>query len=312
MASPSHASPASLDRTNEITDIANTADDRSLSPFIVRRKPGNKEDDPMQPKPSTRTYETKVAAPVAITPIEYGGLQDAFDYLNSTLFDGTLPNVFITYQRRAHSGGYFSPARFANRLGDGQHHEIALNPDGFLGRTDEFIVSILLHEMVHLWQHVHGKPPSRAYHDKQWSAKMETLGLMPSSTGMVGGKRTGQSMSHYIAPDGPFTRAFAALAATGWKLNLESAHYGSGTKAPPSKVKFTCPSCGQNAWGKPDLAITCTPCGIDMQAERTSADAGAMPVPLCAIEDICHSRFTGSDPTLPNFSSPACPLSDGC
>ena len=30
------------------------------------------------------------------------------------------------------------------------------------------------------------------------------------------------------------------------------------------KAKFTCLNCGQNAWGKPDLAITCTPCRIVM------------------------------------------------
>jgi hypothetical protein len=29
-------------------------------------------------------------------------------------------------------------------------------------------------------------------------------------------------------------------------------------------VKFTCTRCGQNAWGKPDLAILCEPCGIKM------------------------------------------------
>ena len=34
--------------------------------------------------------------PTAITPIEYGGLQAAFDYLNAVLFEGKLPNVFIT------------------------------------------------------------------------------------------------------------------------------------------------------------------------------------------------------------------------
>jgi hypothetical protein len=33
---------------------------------------------------------------------------------------------------------------------------------------------------------------------------MEEVGLIPSSTGAPGGKRTGQSMSHYIDPDGKF------------------------------------------------------------------------------------------------------------
>ena len=35
---------------------------------------------------------------------------------------------------------------------------------------------------------------------------------------------TGQRMSDYIIPGGPFTQAFAKLAAIGWCLNLQSAH----------------------------------------------------------------------------------------
>jgi hypothetical protein len=34
-------------------------------------------------------------------------------------------------------------------------------------------------------------PKRRNYHNKEWAAKMIALGLMPSSTGMVGGKITG-------------------------------------------------------------------------------------------------------------------------
>jgi hypothetical protein len=73
---------------------------------------------------------------------------------------------------------------------------------------------------------------------------------------MVGGKETGQKMTDYIIPDGPFTKAFAKLAATGWRLNLQSAHRPGAKGAVNSKTKFTCSQCGQNAWGKPDLAIT--------------------------------------------------------
>ena len=107
---------------------------------------------------------------------------------------------------------------------------------------------------------------------------MKAIGLQPSSTGMVGGKETGQQMTHYIIPGGAFAQAFAKLAATGWKLNLQSAHRAGGKKAPNSKTKFTCPSCAQNAWGKPDLAISCTPCGLDMLAERNAAAVDPLPV----------------------------------
>ena len=108
---------------------------------------------------------------------------------------------------------------------------------------------------------------SDGYHNKEWAAKMESLGLQPSSTGAVGGKRTGQRVSHYIIPDGPFTKAFANLAATGWKLNLQSAHRPGATKGPNSKTKFTCSSCGQNAWGKLDLAILCMNCFAEQHPE---------------------------------------------
>jgi len=53
---------------------------------------------------------------VAITPIEYGGLQEAYDHFNKELFSGELPDVFITYQRKARSLGYFSADRFNGRL----------------------------------------------------------------------------------------------------------------------------------------------------------------------------------------------------
>src|SRR5262249_12572316 len=144
-------------------------------------------------------------------------------------------------------------------------HELSLNPDHFVGRSDAEIASTLVHEMVHCWQRQYGKPGSYGYHNKEWAAMMKLVGLQPSNTGGVGGKETGQQMSHYVIPNGVFTKAFAMLAATGWKLNLESAHRDGpegGRKS--SKTKFSCSSCGQNAWGKPDLAVTCTPCRIEM------------------------------------------------
>jgi len=214
-----------------------------------------------------RSYERTIDQPIAITPVEYSGLQMAYDHFNEVLFGGTLVDVFITYQRHAHSRGHFSPDRFSGRTASLGRHELALNPDHFVGRSDAEIASTLVHEMVHIWQQQHGKPGSRGYHNKEWAAKMKEVGLWPSNTGGVGGKETGQQMSHYVMTDGRFSIAFGVLAATGWKLDLESAPRpgpeGGGRK---SKTKFTCPNCGQNAWGKPDLAVTCAPCRMEMRA----------------------------------------------
>jgi hypothetical protein len=200
-----------------------------------------------------------------ITPVEYSGLQEAYDHFNKELFSGSLPDVFIVYQRRAHSLGYFAHDRFSGRIDKYSAHELALNPDGFVGETDKQICSTLVHEQVHVWQHVHGKPASRGYHNRQWADAMKSIGLQPSSTGKPGGKEIGQGMSHYIRDGGEFSQSYDRLAATGWRLNLQSAHRPGPRGGVNSKTKFSCTVCGQNAWGKPDLEIACVRCEVVMR-----------------------------------------------
>jgi hypothetical protein len=105
----------------------------------------------------------------AITQAEYSAFQTAYDFFNAELFGGTLPAVLITLQRRARSRGYFAPGKFVGRSEETATHELALNPDHF-GRTDEAILSTLVHEMAHVWQETYGKPPRKNYHDRQWGA----------------------------------------------------------------------------------------------------------------------------------------------
>jgi predicted SprT family Zn-dependent metalloprotease len=213
---------------------------------------------------SSRSHKHAARAP-AITPIEYSGLQRAFEHFNSELFDGTLVNVMITYQRRSHSMGYFAPDRFAGRIEHGKQHELALNPDGFYGETDQAVCQTLVHEMVHLKQHLHGKPSAGGYHNREWAAMMKAVGLYPSNTGKPGGKETGAHMSDYVLADGAFAKAFTKLAAAGWRLNLQSApRAGAKGGGNNSKTKFSCPKCRQNAWGKPDLSVRCDVCDLKM------------------------------------------------
>jgi hypothetical protein len=240
-----------------------------------KKQPGTKSEANLQQQ-QLQSYQRKEDKPGAITPIEYSGLQEAFDHFNTALFEGSLPDVFITYQRKAHSFGYFAADRFSGRIDKSGNHELALNPDGFINQTDEQVCQTLVHEMTHVWQHVHGKPAARGYHNKEWAAKMKSIGLQPSSTGMVDGKETGQKMMDYIIPDGPFTKTYATLAATGWKLNLQSAHRPGQKRGTNSKTKFTCSNCGQNAWGKPDLAILCMDCFVEQHPEIAVDYRGAM------------------------------------
>lgn len=150
----------------------------------------------------------------------YGELEQAYDHFNRLLFDGELPAVIITLQRKKGARGYCSRLRFANRDSQGQKAtEIAMNPAYFGVRTIRETLSTLTHESCHVWQFHFGQPGRRGYHNKEWADKMEAIGLMPSDTGEPGGARTGEHMTHYIIPGGPFDRACDALLTEGFTLS---------------------------------------------------------------------------------------------
>ena len=201
-----------------------------------------------------------------ITLKEYQGFQRAYDFFNRELFAGSLPQVLVTLQRHANTRGYFSPERFKGRVEKAAVHELALNPDTFTGRTDELILSTLTHEMCHVWQQTYGEPSRRGYHNRQWAGKMREVGLQPTSTGESGGKETGQAVTHFVIPDGRYSKAYARLAETGFALHWQSIQAIGGGKI-TSKNKFTCPECGQNAWAKPGARLICGVCFSNREGE---------------------------------------------
>ena len=204
----------------------------------------------------------------------YSALQTAYEFFNAALFSGTLPDCLITLQRKEkRMHGYFWSQRF-EETGSGQKtDEIAMNPQHFKLRGMEDVLSTLAHEMVHQWQSYFGTPSRNAYHNREWGEKMESIGLMPSNTGKPGGKKTGQQMTHYIIPGGPFDRACAALLSEGFRLAwgeiVEEVEDDTGGKGvgKGTRVKFTCPKCGANAWGKATLKLICGVCLVTMQPE---------------------------------------------
>ena len=117
----------------------------------------------------------------------------------------------FTLQRERRTFGYCSRQRFVSRSSGILVDEIAMNPAYFAVRSIRQSLSTLAHEMVHQWQYHHGKPGRRGYHNLEWADKMESVGLMPSDTGLPGGKRTGEQMTHYIVDGGPFDLACAEL-----------------------------------------------------------------------------------------------------
>lgn len=219
--------------------------------------------------PSFVSYDTT-------TLDEYGAFDQAYAWFNRDLFGGSLPGCLITLQRKNGARGYFSSERFHHRVAEAATDEIALNPDNFIGRTDKEILSTLVHEMVHLWQYRYGEPSRARYHNAEWAKKMEALGLMPSSTGEPGGKKTGQAMTHYILTGGLYDVSADALLSSGLRLRWQSKQMVGGSRAAKSKVKYTCPNCGQNAWAKPGANLLCGECIPEMARRMVRANVQTM------------------------------------
>ncbi|WP_280192019.1 SprT-like domain-containing protein [Delftia sp. PS-11] len=148
----------------------------------------------------------------------YAELQQAYEHFNQRLFADTLPHCLITLQREKRTCGYFSAARFAS-LDGRTTDEIALNPTYFAAVPIIETLQTLVHEMTHLWQHHFGKPGRARYHNEEWADKLESLGLMPSSTGRPGGRRTGDMMADYAMAGGPFLAACDALLTASFQLS---------------------------------------------------------------------------------------------
>jgi len=211
-----------------------------------------------------------MSAKVSLSLEQYQLLDSAYKLFNQKLFSNKLPQCVIVLHRKKNARGYFHAERYVDRESVKiakkkdqikSYDELAMNPDDF-DRPDITILSTLAHEMAHVWRHrCADKEPSRgSYHDKLWGRKMEEIGLMPSSTGKEGGKKTGQKVTHYIIQHGKYeTVCLNFLKNKSIKLSsfqLSSASSNSNR----NKIKYSCPSCDLNIWGKPGINIQCGEC----------------------------------------------------
>ena len=207
---------------------------------------------------------------MSVTVKQYTNLYKAFEYFNKKLFNGELPEIFITLQRKSKAAGYYSPARYVYREGKKENiPEIALNPETFVGEDDEYILSVLVHEMCHHWQQFFGDAPKRVYHDREWGGKMKEIGLQPSNTREPDGKETGASMNHYVIQGGKFEIACGAFLLDGKKLDLEAITPTKEQKErKKTREKFVCQSCMQSVQAKKTANIMCGDCRETMVIEE--------------------------------------------
>lgn len=212
------------------------------------------------------------------TAEQFGAYRAMFRHSNKELFGGSLPEPLLNLSRAgARTVAFFAPLRWRDAAGDTIAHEISLNPAHLADGSACDTAQSLVHEMAHEWQQVFGKPPRRGYHDRQWSKKMVEIGLQPINAKTGEPSMSAHSMCDRVIPGGAFARAFESLPAAAllpWSC-LEArrrvvvvtgddgeGNEGDGEGAEPApkprnKIKFTCPECGANAWGKPSLHLLC-------------------------------------------------------
>lgn len=230
----------------------------------------------------------------------YSQLQKAAGIFNKALFDGKLDPFVLTLQRGRNTSGYFSPDQWGNTHGD-MASEIAINPCYLANQSLLILFQTIVHELCHLWQHQYGRhKPRPGYHNQEWAEKMERIGLIPSATGDIGGKKIGQKMADYPSPDGEFMQVSRGLVESGFGIdwvdrdfNIEMVSYRSIPaevevsdklnsplhlafpelvplvkvgREEKKKIKYFCPKCTTKVWGKLGLKITCTDCELPLES----------------------------------------------
>lgn len=201
--------------------------------------------------------------PSSPTLDQFTAFQFAYDYFNERLFGGRLKPCLLNFRGRSKRNfGLFWANKWANP--GGSTHEISLNPE-LLGRPAREVFGTLVHEMCHQWQQDFGKPSPGGYHNAQWVTQMESVGLIPSSTGKPGGKKTGVQMTHFVAKGGKFSQLLKEMPAN-VSLPWTSSSIAELSKVKPRQknARYECRECKVMVTGKPGLSIICGLCDKEM------------------------------------------------
>ena len=196
-------------------------------------------------------------------PDYYLAIQEIYSFFNKYLFEDKLPLVFIKKSKNQETFSFsITPNRWKH-TDQKISHELSVNHNSIL-KGKVFFALNLIHEMCHIWQIEYGNPSRAGYHNAEWANKMETLGLMPSSTGKVGGERTGQKVSNYLIKGSIIDSCLKEMPEDLWTnlssfLEINNSKIQKLNKA-KSKVKYFCNGCKTNVWGKSNLSILCNDC----------------------------------------------------
>jgi hypothetical protein len=200
--------------------------------------------------------------------------QQMFDYFNQELFDGKLHSCMLVFSRNANViGGYFSEDKWQNEETGDVVHEIGLNANAIRQQSFLEVADTIIHEMVHLEQHLNGTSSRRGYHNQAFMDRCKEIGLKTEGKGQLVSTSIEQNgKAEQVALEMPDDILFDWTAN---ELNVPGNDgQGQGQPEPPeskprptksgSRSTYQCPVCGCKAWGKHGLHIICGNCDKNM------------------------------------------------
>ncbi|WP_060515478.1 hypothetical protein [Pseudomonas sp. NBRC 111132] len=202
-------------------------------------------------------------------------LQHAYHAINERFFSGALPGCEIGFSTRHGSEGHYRPGALPSGELCPALDQIAIGAH----LSSSKMIESLAHQACHQYRQHSGPPPRRSYHDQVWAEKMVEIGLQPSSTGMPGGRVTGQKVSHYLLEGGGLSLLIRELHDQGLNINLAGAAgpAGAGLRSANKKAwartKYTCAGCNKSVLGGDQFNLVCGDCQLPLTAEVSTAGA---------------------------------------
>ncbi len=204
-----------------------------------------------------------------------GYLEKIYRELNVDKFGGELEECVITVQSTRGAYGHVTCGRvWQIKKGpeDLSRYELNIGA-GTLARPIEYVVSTMLHEMVHIYNLMHGIQDcsrNNTYHNKKFKDKAESVGLIIEYDKRIGWSVTSPSeeLIDYIINKGwtdiliNRNEGFSYGGISGGKST--SGSDSSDTKKPSSTRKYICPCCGMSVRATRIVNILCGDCQEQM------------------------------------------------
>ena len=201
-----------------------------------------------------------------------GYLNKIFDLLNTEFFENELVRPTITIQSTPRAYGHFSlrDDTWTSVIGDSNEINIGA---GTLSRPIENVVTTLVHEMVHYYNHIHGiKDTSRGYtyHNKAFKVACEARGMIVERSEKYGYSHTspGNGILDFVLKYELTDILINRNEYSGFQITGTGTHNGAFTPPIPkgsNSYKIQCPCCGNSVRAtKRNLNLACLDCGQKM------------------------------------------------